>query len=129
MNPQIAHALVTDRVIDITTAGRKSGEARRIEIWFHNLDGKLYITGVPIRPRSWYANLLATPQFTFHLKGSAQADLAARALPITDEGERRTILAGILAKISDNLGDNNHNLDDWVERSPLVEVILKEAAT
>ena len=41
MNSQIAQALVTDRVIDITTTGRKSGEARRMEIWFYNLDGKL----------------------------------------------------------------------------------------
>ena len=49
MNPQIAEALVHDRTIDITTTGRKSGTARRIEIWFHNLDGKLYITGAPGR--------------------------------------------------------------------------------
>ena len=30
--------------------------------------------------RDWHANLLATPQFTFHLKESLQADLAARAI-------------------------------------------------
>jgi len=126
MNPQIAHALVTDRVIDITTTGRKSGEARRIEIWFHNLDGKLYITGVPIRPRSWYANLLAQPACTFHLKGSVQADIPAQAIPILDKEERRTVLSGILAKIDADLGDNSRNVDDWVARSPLVEIILED---
>ncbi|MEZ4616433.1 MAG: hypothetical protein R2867_13150 [Caldilineaceae bacterium] len=47
----IQQALITDQVIDITTIGRKSGEPRRIEIWFHNLDGRLYITGTPGRPR------------------------------------------------------------------------------
>ena len=128
MNPQIAEALVHDRTIDITTTGRKSGTARRIEIWFHNLDGKLYITGAPGRPRSWYANLLAHPQFIFHLKGSVQADLPVRAIPIRDESERRSILVGILAKISADLGDNGRNLEDWVARSPLVEVVLEEAA-
>ena len=34
MNEETAHALETDRVIDITTIGRKSGEPRRKEIWF-----------------------------------------------------------------------------------------------
>lgn len=129
MDPQIAHALVTDRVIDITTTGRKSGEARRIEIWFHNLDGKLYITGTPGRPRSWYANLRATPAFTFHLKESVQANLPAQARPILTKEERRSVLAGILAKLAENQGENSRSLDDWVAGSPLVEVILVEAAT
>ncbi|MFZ1754890.1 MAG: nitroreductase/quinone reductase family protein [Caldilineaceae bacterium] len=127
MDPQIAHALVTDRVIDITTTGRKSGEARRIEIWFHNLDGKLYITDTPGRPRGWYANLRSTPAFTFHLKTSVQADLPAQARPILAEEERRAVLSGILAKLTDSLGDSNRNLEDWVASSPLVEVILQEA--
>ena len=32
--------------IDITTTGRKTGEPRRIEIVFHNIDGRLIITGI-----------------------------------------------------------------------------------
>jgi hypothetical protein len=31
---------------------------------------------------------LANPEFTFHLKGSARADLPAIARPITEEAER-----------------------------------------
>lgn len=38
MNAAIQRALATDRTIDITTTGRQSGELRRIEIWFHNVD-------------------------------------------------------------------------------------------
>jgi hypothetical protein len=74
MDKGLRQALARDRVIDITTTGRKSGQPRRIEIWFHRLDGRLFITGLPGH-RSWYANLLANPAFTFHLKGSAKADL------------------------------------------------------
>ncbi len=33
MDPALEKALETDRVIDITTTGRKTGEPRRIEIW------------------------------------------------------------------------------------------------
>ena len=118
MNQDVEQALQRDRIIDITTTGRKSGRPRRKEIWFHNLDGRLYITGTP-GPRDWYSNLLANPEFTFHLKQSAQADLAARATPILDQGRRREVIAGIHQKIG---GDRD--LDTWVESSPLVEVEL-----
>ena len=69
MNDAVRSALETDRVIDITTVGRRTGQPQRKEIWFHNLAGRIFITGSPGR-RDWYANLLATPGFTFHLKGS-----------------------------------------------------------
>ena len=118
MDDDISRALLQDRVIDITTTGRKTGRARRKEIWFHNLDGRLYITGTPGR-RGWYANLLADPNLTFHLKQSAQADLPARATPIVDIDRRREIMAGIHQKLA-----GNRDLDAWVEGSPLVQVEL-----
>jgi deazaflavin-dependent oxidoreductase (nitroreductase family) len=120
LSPDVQAALEQDRVIDITTTGRKSGESRRIEIWFHNIDGRLYITGQPGR-RSWYANLAANTDFTFHLKQSAQADIPARARAIRDDAERRDVLAAILAKL-----DRGGEIDEWLARSPLVEVELRE---
>ena len=117
MDEQLAKALEADRVIDITTTGRKTGESRRIEIWFHRHDGAVYITGMPVRPRSWYANMLAYPEFTFHVKRSARIDAQASAKPVVDEASRRSILAALLEAI-----EGNHNLDDWVAKSPLVEV-------
>ena len=118
MDDDKSRALLHDRIIDITTTGRKTGRARRKEIWFHNLDGRLYITGRPGR-RDWYANLLAAPNFTFHLKQSAKADLPARATPIVDKGRRKEIMAGIHQKLA-----GNWDLDAWIEGSPLVEVEL-----
>jgi deazaflavin-dependent oxidoreductase (nitroreductase family) len=118
MDEKIAHALEVDRVIDITTIGRKSGKPRRIEIWFHNLDGQLYITGTP-GVRDWYANLLAHPHFTFHLKQSLQADLPAFAVPVKAPLQRRAIMAKIISNL-----DSEADLDNWVDQSPLVEVRL-----
>ena len=115
MDASVKQALERDRTIDITTTGRRSGQPRRIEIWFHNLDGRIYITGSP-GSRSWHANMVAHPEFTFHLKESVRADLPARARPITDEAERRQVFAGILRKLG------RSDLDEWVENSPLVEV-------
>lgn len=74
ISEQAQRALARDRTIDMTTVGRRSGRPRRLEIWFHNLDGRIYISGLPGR-RDWYANVLARPEFTFHLKESAQVDI------------------------------------------------------
>ena len=97
MDDAIAQALGHDRVIDITTTGRRSGSARRIEIWFFNLDGTLYLTGAPGNPRHWYRNLCAHPEFTVHLKQSFNADLSALAHPITDAVDHEETLRAVLA--------------------------------
>lgn len=90
-------------------------------MWFYRYDGRIFLSGSPGR-RDWYANLLANHEFTFHLKGSAQADLPARARPITDEVERREVIAVIL----DDLGRGYGALDEWVAGSPLVEVEFED---
>lgn len=123
MDDRIRRALESDRTIDITTIGRRSREPRRIEIWFYRHDGRVFLSGSPGR-RDWYANLLANPDFTFHLKGSVQADLPARARPISDQEERREVVAGIL----EELGRGHGRLDEWVDRSPLAEVQFTEAS-
>ena len=98
MNDEIKQALAKDRVIDMTTIGKQSGRPRRKETWFHNIDGQVYLTGTPGK-RDWYANLVANPAFTFHLKESATADLAAHATPVTEPSERERVLARILSNI------------------------------
>ena len=118
MDDNVKQALERDRTIDITTTGRQSGRPRRLEIWFHNLDGRIYITGLPGR-RDWYANIVANPEFTFHLKQTAQADLPGRARPIVDEQERRDVLARILERL-----DRADQLERWVQEAPLVGVKL-----
>lgn len=89
-------ALAHDRMVDITTIGRRSGQPRRIEIWFHNLDGGSYVSGLPGR-RGWYANVVAHPDFVFNLKETARADIRARAHPVTDAADRRRVLSGLVA--------------------------------
>ena len=118
--PAVAAALANDLVIDITTSGRASGEPRRIEIWSHVVDGRYYITGRP-GPRSWYANLLAEPKLTFHLKESAQADLPATARAVTDPEEKRGVFLNA-PKLAEYI--NEANVQEWVDGSPLIEVVF-----
>jgi hypothetical protein len=118
MDERVKDALARDRTIDITTRGRNTGQLHRTELWFHTIEGHLYLTGAPGR-RDWYANLLAHPEFTFHLKQSTKADLPARATPILDHARRRAIIASI----NQQLG-GARDLDAWVEGGPLVAVEL-----
>jgi deazaflavin-dependent oxidoreductase (nitroreductase family) len=120
VDDRVRRALVEGRTIDITTTGRTSGAPRRIEIWFHNLDGTVYITGTPGK-RDWYANLLAHPQFRFHLKEGVVADLAARARPITDAAARRAILTRVVERVGAAA-----DLEAWLADSPLVEVAFED---
>lgn len=120
MDTAVTDALKQGGIIDITTMGRRSGEARRIEIAFHAIDGRVYISGYP-RPqkRRWLMNLEANPAFTFHLKGDVKADLPATARPITDERERRAVLQ----KVAQTWGRDD--IDLMVKESPLVEVTFE----
>ncbi len=118
MDTRVKQALERGHTIDITTKGRKTGASHRIETVFHNVDGRLYLTGFPGR-RDWYANLLANPEFTFHLKQGLQADLPARATPIVDEARRREIFTRVLPSM-----DRAQDIEAWTRSSPLVEVGL-----
>lgn len=122
MSDATGTALAQDRVIDITTIGRRTGASRRIEIWYHRVDGRYYITGTPGHPRDWYANLVANPGFTFHLKESATADLPATARPVTDPAEREKVFAGLLAPLADFTTKPGQEPEVWIAGSPLVEV-------
>ncbi len=117
MDVTIKQALDRGRVIDITTTGRTTGGPRRIEIFIHNLDGRLVISGMPhARRRSWLANLAADPNLTIHLKGAVTADLPATAREITDPDERRAVLAKVARAWQ------RTDVDQMVESSPLIEV-------
>jgi deazaflavin-dependent oxidoreductase (nitroreductase family) len=117
-----------EHTIDITTLGARSSIPRRIEIWFHRVDDRWYLTGVP-GPRGWYANLRAHPRFVVHLKHGVTADLPATAAPV-DEPTRRRVITAVLdlqdrpemaARVS-----RRQDLDDWLARSPLVEIVFDD---
>jgi hypothetical protein len=130
---EIKHALANDSTIDIITTGRKSGEQKKIEIWFHNIDGRIIICGKPRGEREdgspwsnrgWLANMRANPAFTFCLKESCQAELAARMVEISDEGERRRIMS--LPKM-EWYHQQVESVEDLVVGSPIVEVFFDNA--
>ena len=127
---EIKHALTNDSVVDIITIGRKTGELRKIEIWFHNIDGRVIICGkprgeredgAPWSNRGWLANMRANSAFTFCLKESCQVELEARAVEISNEDDRRSIMS--LPKM-EWYHQQVESVEDLVVGSPIVEVVF-----
>jgi deazaflavin-dependent oxidoreductase (nitroreductase family) len=117
-----------DRTIDITTTGRRTGLPRRVEVWFHRVDGHWYLTGMPV-PRSWHANLRANPRFTVHLKHRVRADLPATAVPASGQTRRHVITEVLRLQDQAGLGarvTQRQDLDEWLAHSPLVEVVFDD---
>ena len=120
MDDPIRAALSRGGTIDITTTGRRTGEPRRIEIVFHRIDGRMWISGLPSpRKRAWLANLEADPHLTVHLKGPlAVADLPATARVVTDQTERRQVLERVAQAW------RRTDVDRMMVQSPLIEVTV-----
>ena len=124
MDDPIRSALGRGGTIDITTTGQHTGQPRRIEIVFHRIDGRMWISGMPSpRRRSWIANLAADPHMTVHLKGPlAVADLPATARIVDDPTERRHVLERVAQAW------RRTDVDRMVAQSPLIEVTIDGAA-
>ena len=116
----IAAALGQGGIIDITTTGRSSGRARRIEIVFFNVDGRVYITGTP-GTRAWLANLKADPHLTFHLKRGRPDDSKATTHIVGDEAERR-----VVAEAACRAWNRPDQVEAFAAGSPVIEVVFSD---
>ena len=119
MSEVVRGELAEDPTVDITTTGRRSGEPRRIEIWMLDVDGRFFVTGTP-GPRDWMANLAVNPRLVVHLKRRAGVDLAATALPVTDEGLRREVIEHLAA----DWYRSQSTVEDLVGNAPMVEIVF-----
>lgn len=71
----------------LTTTGRRSGNPHRIEIWFGERGGTLYLLAGGGRNADWVRNLEQAPRVTVQIRDRIwEAD----ARVVTDEAEDRT---------------------------------------
>ena len=121
MKSTVKEAMDRGGIADITTIGRKSGEERRIEIYFHQFDGVYYLTGRPGRPRDWNANIVANSEFTLHLKKGLTSDVRVVGEPEPDREERAKILLRVLVESWGSEPQKAESrLDEWVDGAPFV---------
>jgi deazaflavin-dependent oxidoreductase (nitroreductase family) len=121
MDDAVRAALDHSQTIDLTTTGRRTHLPRRLEIFLHNLDGRLVISGMPRpgRTRAWIHNVTADPRVIVHLKSSlAVADVPATARVVTDPAERLALIRGVARNW------RRTDIDTMVQHSPLIEVTV-----
>ena len=123
MDDKTRTALHQSQVIDLTTTGRRTGRPRRIEIFLHEEDGQLFITGMPQadRTRDWIHNITADPHVVVHLKQSLAADVPAIARVVSDPTERRPFMEAAARRWG------RTDVDEMLQHSPLIVLTLPDA--
>lgn len=123
VDENIFNALHRAQVIDLTTTGRRSGQPRKIEIFLHDEDGLLFISGMPRadRTRDWIHNIEADPHVVVHLKQSLVADIPATARVVTDPAERRPLIAAAAQRWG------RTDVDEMLQHSPLIVLDAADA--
>jgi deazaflavin-dependent oxidoreductase (nitroreductase family) len=89
-------AVTTKSTVLLTTTGRKTGQLRRVKVWFV-VDGptRLLVQHVRGDEANWYRNLLENSEVSVDFGGGA---LAARARPILERPAIEDVLARIRRK-------------------------------
>ena len=123
MDENTRTALHHSQVIDLTTTGRRTGRPRRIEIFLHEEDGRLFISGMPRadRTRDWIHNITADPHVVVHLKQSVSADIPATARVVTDPAERRPFIEAAARRWG------RTDVDEMLRHSPLIVLTMPDA--
>ena len=122
MDHAVRGELTRSQLIDLTTTGRHSGERRRIEIFLHSVNGRLFISGQPVpgRTRAWIYNVAADPDVTIHLKVRTVADVPATARVVSDPTERRPLIEAAARRWG------RTDIDVMLEHSPLIELTVQD---
>jgi len=107
-------ALAAHRTIEITTVGRRTGEPRRMEIWWFYVEGRFFITGPP-GTRDWYANVNGDPKVIVHVGGR---DLPASAYPVNDPETRSMVFDSRLTRWYSGAAQRQRLIDD----GPMIEI-------
>ena len=123
MDEETRTALHGSQMIDLTTTGRRSGQSRKIEIFLHDEDGLLFISGVPRadRTRDWIHNIAADPHVVVHLKQSLTADVPAIARVVMDLAERRPLMEAAARRWG------RTDVEEMVQHSPLIVLTVPDS--
>jgi deazaflavin-dependent oxidoreductase (nitroreductase family) len=94
-DPSLSATAATEKEVELTTFGRKTGAPSRRIMWITARDGRLYVRSGLGLDRDWPRNLLANGRATLHIAGQ---DIPVRARHVTDPAEARAMHAPIKQK-------------------------------
>jgi deazaflavin-dependent oxidoreductase (nitroreductase family) len=91
----------------LTTIGRRTGRRHRIEIWFAERDGRLYLLSGGRDRADWVRNIKSNQRVTVELGSESHDGVAHMVEADTAEDQRARDL--LVAKYADTEGD----LEEW----------------
>jgi deazaflavin-dependent oxidoreductase (nitroreductase family) len=84
--------MANDDYCYLTTTGRRSGDAHRIEIWYARAGETLYLLAGGGRRSDWVRNLEATPSVTVELDGETRGAIARIVDDDDEDAEARRLV-------------------------------------
>jgi deazaflavin-dependent oxidoreductase (nitroreductase family) len=106
-----------DPVCDLETIGRRSGQPRRLEIWFATDGSRVYMLAGGRHRAHWVRNLRADPRATIHFRGGDVLRGRGRAI----EGEPDEVRARQLVAAKYEGWTEGRSLSRWAAGSLPVE--------
>jgi deazaflavin-dependent oxidoreductase (nitroreductase family) len=95
--PHVLAAAATEREIELTTYGRRTGSAHRKVLWLSTDGTRLFVRSGGGPGRDWPRNLLARPEGVLHV-GGHDVPVGARHL---DPAEARSVTELVIRKYGD----------------------------
>ena len=111
--------MATEPVCYLTTTGRRTGRPHRIEIWFIEDDGAVYLFSGGGEASDWVRNLLRQPLVDLELDGAPPRPYSARVVDADDDLRRRMDERYYGTRAG-------RDLTDWATRSTVVELRPKD---
>ena len=110
-----------EKYITLTTKGRKTGKLHTVELWFANVEGKLYLSHEG-KDTDWMKNILKDDYVEFRIgeirwKGRARIVRGGEAF----ERGKQSLYLKYYGRASMNV------IDDWFSESTIVEVSMIES--
>lgn len=103
----------------LTTTGRRSGRAHRIEIWYAAAGETLYLLAGAGTGSDWVRNLVAEPAVTVEIDGTERR---ATGRVVEDAGEQERARSLVFDKYQPR---NHGDLTDWRGRALPVALDLR----
>ncbi|MBV9892535.1 MAG: nitroreductase family deazaflavin-dependent oxidoreductase [Chloroflexi bacterium] len=94
-DPAIVETAAREKEVEITTFGRKTGNASKRIIWITVIGPRIYVRSGVGLGRDWPQNLLANGRAILHVDGR---EVPVRARHVTDAEEARSMHAPVKAK-------------------------------
>ncbi|MBV8716965.1 MAG: nitroreductase family deazaflavin-dependent oxidoreductase [Chloroflexi bacterium] len=94
-DPAILETAAREKEVEITTFGRKTGNASKRIVWIIVIGPRIYVRSGVGLGRDWPQNLLANGRAILHVDGR---EVPVRARHVTDAEEARSMHAPVKAK-------------------------------